>query len=338
MAIAGAKLIKVGDRLEFIQKIMASLILVLFCFPLAGCSVQSNNQEAEELKSDNADNATNELDELNGVWIETEYETYKVGVTSVRVKWYNLLLDRMMFGQPFVLEENVNGIWKKVSKETNLNYGFTLEGLILDLNDTRWHTYDLSCYTDGLSSGEYRISATFFRTTLDGNDYGSSKYPEYQVYGYFNVGNNVVKTNLSVLDDTKIEYLNEDYHFAIYLPKEWERLQVIKEQQVGDKEWDELFSKIDKEYVVVNIRHPQRTKEIPYQDISLVIFRTEQWNKNLSNAINDNYDILPRDLPGGNTLFVIRLNPVAYNDTLNGYNEVLEIIGDDYFDSFIHDY
>lgn len=48
-------------------------------------------------------------------------------------------------------------------------------------------------YTDGLSSGEYRISATFMRTTLDGDDYDAGNYPEYQVYGYFTVGDNMIK-------------------------------------------------------------------------------------------------------------------------------------------------
>lgn len=312
---------------------MILLIIVLFSSLLLGCSAHSNYQKADELISDNANV---KLDELEGVWIETEFETYEVGVTSIRVKWYNILPDRMMFGQPFILEENVNGTWKKVSK--NMNYGFTLEGLILDSNDTRWHTYDLTLFTDGLPLGEYRISATYRRNPLDVKDYDPVNYPKYQVYGYFNVGDKNIRRNLSVLDDTKIEYLNEEYHFSIYLPKEWEGLQVIKEQKTGNKEWDKLFSKIDEDYVVVNIRHPQWTKEIPFQDISLVIFKTEQWNKNLDNAINGNYDILPRIVPGGNNLFVIRLNPIAYNDTLYGYNEVLEIIGDDYFDSFIRDY
>ncbi|MDF2542446.1 MAG: hypothetical protein K0S47_2164 [Herbinix sp.] len=319
----------------FIKKCFVSLILVLYCFLLPGCSVDKNDQKADELYSDDTDE---ESDELKGVWIESEYETYKVGITNVRVKWYNSLFDTMMFGQPFILEENINGKWKKVRKETNSNYGFTLEGLILDSNNTRWHTYDLSCYTDGLTSGEYRISASFFRNTLDGNDYGAGNYPEYQVYGYFNVGDISTKRNLTVLDDTKIEYLNDEYHFAIYLPKEWEGLQVIKEQQTGNKEWDELFRKIDKEFIIINLRHPQWTKKTPYQDISFVIFRTEQWNKNLNAATNEDYDLLPQSVPGGNYLFVIRLNPTAYIGTLNGYNEVLEIIGDDYFNSFVHDY
>lgn len=293
------------------------------------------NNESDKL---NSDNLTKKVDELKGVWIETEYETYKTGVTKVRVKWFNLLLDNMMFGQPFVLEENVNGIWKKVNKKNDINYGFTTEGLILYSNDTRWHTYDLICYTDGLTSGEYRISTNFLRNTLDGKDYGAGNYPVYQVYGYFNVGDNLVKRNMSVLDDTKIEYLNVEYHFAIYLPKEWEGLQVIKEQQTGDKKWDELFRKIDKEYVIINLRHPLWTKEIPYQDISFVLFRTEQWNKNLNDATKENYDLLPQDVPGGDNFYVIRLNPTAYNNQLEGYSEVLDIIGEDYFNSFVHDY
>jgi|GEM_PF-3277656 hypothetical protein len=313
-----------------------SLLIIMFCsFLLLGCSVPNVNPKANAI---NRNHKTIVYDELKGVWMETEYETYGVGVTSIKAKWYNSFNDRMMFGQPFVLERKVNGKWKEVKKETSTNYGFTLEGIILNSNDTRWHTYDLIPYTNGLSSGDYRISATFIRNTLNGKDYGAGYYPSYQAYGYFKVGDESIKRNLTILDHTKFEYLNDEYHFGIYLPKEWQGLQVLKEQKTGNKNWDELFSKIDKNYTVLNIRHPKWTKEMPYQDISFVIFRTKEWNKNLDDAIHGNYDLLPPTVPGGDTIYVIRLNPTAYNNTLIGYEEVLKLIGTDYFNSSVHDY
>ncbi len=295
----------------------------------------STEQITEEPKSDIT---IKELDELEGVWIETEYETYEVGTTSVRVKWYNTLPDSMLFGEMFYLEENVNGSWDRVSKVTDINYGFNAVGLILNPNDSRWHNYNLICYTDGLALGEYRISATFVRETLDGVDYGAGNYPEYQVYGYFNVGDKSVPRNMSELDDLKIEFINDKYHFSIYLPKEWEGYQVITEQETGDKESDELFRNIDNEYIVMTIRHPNWTKEEPYQDISLVIFRMEQWNNNVNDATGDDYDLLPHMVPGGDGRYLITINPAAYDDTLRRYDEVMKIIGNEYSDSSFRDY
>jgi hypothetical protein len=336
------------------------LILTLFysicAYSLVGCKLEtsksdkSSNEKAIEEKSINdksigdsenviLDNATNDLDELEEVWIETEYEEYETGITDVRVKWYNTLSDDIMFGEFFRLEEeNVNGIWKKVSKETDINYGFNAIGYGLASNETRWHTYHLIPYTDGLSSGDYRISATFMRTTLDGNDYGAGNYPEYQVYGYFTVGGKMIKRDLSVLDDTQIEYLNDEYNFGIYLPKEWKGLTVSTSKVTGDKDLDELFSKIDEEFLVMNIRHPKWTKEEPYQDISIVIFRANEWNENVTNAVDGDFDLLPLNIPGGGNEYIFRSNPIAYKSSLKGYSEVVEIIGDGFINSSIHDY
>ena len=147
----------------------------------------------KEKEAELLDNAPKELNELEGVWIETECEEYENGITDVRVTWYNTLNDDIMFGEFFILEENDNGIWKRVSKESDINYGFNDIGYGITSNDARLHTYHLIPYTDGLSSGEYRISAGFMRTTLDGNDYGAGNYPEYQVYGYFTVGDKMIK-------------------------------------------------------------------------------------------------------------------------------------------------
>jgi hypothetical protein len=56
----------------------------------------------------------------------------------------------------------------------------------------------------------------------------------------------------------------------------------------------------------------------------------------LNDATNENYDLLPQRVPGGNNYFIILLNPTAYNDKLKGYNDVKEIIGN--VPSYVHDY
>ena len=335
------------------RKILIRLLLILICgYSFLGCESEASKPDApveemenvkplennKENEADQIDNSNKELEELEGVWIETEYETYETGIMDVRAKWYNTLNDEIMFGEFFILEKKVNGSWERVSKETDINYGFNAIGYGLLTNDARWHTYHLIPYTDGLSPGDYRISASLSRMTLDGNDYGSGNYPDYQVYGYFTVGSTIVKRDMTILDDSKIEYLNEEYNFGIYLPKEWEGLQASTSKETGDEDLDELFGKIDEEFIVMNIRHPNWTKEDTYQDISFAIFRTEQWNDNVTAAVNDDFDLLPLQIPGGGRKYVIRSNPMAYNSSLKGYSEVIEIIGDGFFNSSIHDY
>ncbi len=345
------------------KNLILSIVFLICVYGFIGCASDESNEDksfadnsssetpdkksdngnpldnGKEMKDEPSDITTKELDELEGVWIETEYEEYETGITDVRVKWYNTLNDSIMFGEFFRLEEEKdNGTWKSVSKETDINYGFNAIGYGLSSNDARWHTYHLIPYTDGLSSGEYRISATCRRETLDGNDYGPGNYPEYQIYGYFTVGDKMIKRNLSVLDDTKIEYLNEDYHFGIYLPKEWEGLKANTSKETGDKDLDELFSKIDEEFLVMNIRHPKWTKEEPYQDISIAIFRANEWNENVSDAVEGDFDLLPLNIPGGGYEYVLRSNSTAYQSSLKGYSEVMEIIGDGHFNSLVHVY
>ncbi|TCT15607.1 hypothetical protein EDC18_103315 [Natranaerovirga pectinivora] len=130
---------------------------------------------------------TVETSELEGVWIETEYEIYPTGTMSVKAKWFNTTDDEMMFGEPFTLEKKVNDDWEKVTKETVNMYFFHMIGYPLQSNQSRWHTYNLHFYTEGLTEGEYRINTDFSRMTLDGVDYGSGNYPRYPIYGYFSV-------------------------------------------------------------------------------------------------------------------------------------------------------
>jgi hypothetical protein len=152
-------------------------------FDLVTDSFKENNPDVmDEIKWEHASEG---LNELNKVWIETEYETYKNGSTDIRVKWYSSLEENITFGNRFLLEKKVGRFWKVVSKETDIDYGFNDEGFILNSNETRWHTYNLIPYTDGLSTGEYRISTTFFIKQPDGNYLVENN--QYQIYGYFKV-------------------------------------------------------------------------------------------------------------------------------------------------------
>ncbi len=243
-------------------------LLVLISIGLVGCSPEATIQEREPESEAKWVDAKEGFEALEGVWIETEYETYEIGTKSLRVKWFNTLGDPMMYGAGFEIQKKVGNVWKQVSKVKAIEYAFNTIGYILNPSDARWQSYNLICYTDGLTTGEYRVSTTFSRQNLEGVDYGPGNYPNYQVYGTFSVKDLSVKRKLSILDHTKFEYLNELYGFSIMLPKAWEGFQLLIEQETGDDTFDTLSKKIDASYVVVKIRHPKWSIEEPYQDIA----------------------------------------------------------------------
>lgn len=159
-------------------------LIILCCFisiNIISCNSTEKDMEEEWV------NASEGIEELDGVWIETENESYEKGTLIVRVKWFNTLNDEMMYRDSFLLEKKVMDKWKKVKNETIDQYTFDAIGIILKPNSTRWQRHDLIRYTEGLTPGKYRINATFHRDTLDGVDYGTRGYPRYQVYGYFTV-------------------------------------------------------------------------------------------------------------------------------------------------------
>lgn len=163
----------------FLYKEVLTLIIVAVIFLVMAVYYNYNENKWED--------AIPGIESLEGVWIETEFESYEVGTLNVRVKWGNTLDDEILFGEDFCLEKEVSNVWKRVSKKSDINYGFNAIGYILNSNDTSWHKYYLTPYTEGLTSGRYRLNATFSRRTLNGEDYGAGNYPRYQVYGYFDV-------------------------------------------------------------------------------------------------------------------------------------------------------
>lgn len=300
-----------------LNKLRMIILVGLLFLLLTSC----NNSEVEW------EDAAESIEELEGVWIETEYETYITGILDVRVKWFNIIGDEVMYGNYFVLEKKVNNNWKQVSKKTDINYSFTLEGYGLRPNKSRWHNYNLISYTDGLTPGEYRINTTFSRQSLDGIDYGAGNYPRYQVYGYFSVDTESKKRAITNLIDDSIEYKNNQYGFAVNLPKEWDGFQVIEEVQNSESVLHELFRELDEKYSILRIRHPKWTTDIPYQDIVFVIFRTEEWNKNANLVTNGNLDKLP-EVVLSNREFLLAVDPGYYNMEMKGYPNVLKVLLD----------
>lgn len=302
----------------YIKRIGFILLINMTLLSIVACNKSEYQMENEWRE------ASEGIDVLKGVWIETENKTYEKGTLIVRVKWFNTLNDEMMYGQSYLLEKKINDKWKVVTKETTKNYGFTAIGFTLEPNSTRWQGHSLEYYTDGITPGKYRINTTFSRRTLDGVDYSRSGYPSYQVYGYFTVGNKNKERKLTVFDDSVIEYKNEEYGFAIELPKDWDGYQVIEEQQSKESGNHEIFQRLDEDYAIVRIRHPYWTQETPYQDIVFTIFHSRQWRENLKSFVDNELEKIPEVKLYSR--YNIILNPEDYDEGHREYQRVQEIL------------
>ena len=196
--------------------------LLLICFIILLATACSNgdadNESSNSIVWEEADNGGKTLD---GVIFETQFDEYVEGTQEIIGIWTNTLDDSMLFGHTFALEKKVDGIWRKVTKVTDIEYAFTNEGIILEANGTKEEKYWLEPFTDNLTSGEYRINTTFSRETLNGVDYDPGNHPEYQVYGYFTVGSNVnksidssdifTKEDITAAMNIVMDYFNENF-------------------------------------------------------------------------------------------------------------------------------
>lgn len=248
------------------------------------------------------------------IWIETEYETYTSGIQMVRVKWYNKSAGQVTYGSGFRLEQWSDGKWTSYNDANRTNIAFSAIGYVLPTNSCGWSIYDLDIYTFGLQPGEYRIRTDYL---LD--DYKETR-TNYIIYAPFTVGEETVKRNLTILDDTKIEYLNWYYGIRLMLPKSWEGYSVLTEQVTNASKANELYYAIDNEYITFKIRHPAWSEENPYQDIVYVVFILEEWNKNTLDVQNA-YDI---NLPNGssNGAYVVIRDIYSLNPDMLGYDDV----------------
>lgn len=312
-----------------LQRVSLLILFSIFSLSIVSCNkVELENEKPsttlEQIETEWIDGQRG-IEELDDVWIETEYETYKSGTINVKVKWFNTLSDKLTYGASFILEKEVKDKWKQVSKETSINFAFISIGYILEPNASRWHNYHLICYSDGLTPGNYRINATFSRNTFDGVAYGSGNYPKYQVYGYFTVADKIKERELTNLYESTIEYKNEQYGFAVYLPPDWDGFLVIEEHQNKESELHELFSELDEDYFIVRVRHPKWTKETPYQDIVFSMIQREEWNQNANSATNGNFGKLPKVVLSSSKYLLV-IDPDDYNENLREYQNVLDIL------------
>jgi hypothetical protein len=223
----------------------------------------------------------------------------------------------MMYGNNFHLEKKVNDEWI----EFRDNIDFTLEGYILPPQSEVWKKYTVHIYDKDLELGEYRIATDFHRETLNGKDFGSGNYPNYNIYAYFKVGSVKIKRNMTSLKENVYTYYNDDYNFLIDFPEHWENIELLREEQYKDSPLHELLNKVDKGYYNIRLSHPSRY----YQDVVLTVVRKDLWNKNVSDVVDGDFDLLP-EVVFSNWDYIFIYDPYNYDITKDGYDEVYKVI------------
>lgn len=123
-----------------------------------------------------------------------------------------------------------------------------------------------------------------------------------------------------------IIYENSDYGFYLSLPKSWRSFTVVKGKWEGISPDDSTKQNTNLSGEIINIRHPEWTKEKPRQDIPVMIFTVDQWKLLHEGKMNVGAaPILPTEL-GRNSKYVFAL-PARYNYAFpTGYEEVEKII------------
>ena len=109
--------------------------------------------------------------------MSTQQTVYSKDIEAITVYWINNTDDEYVFGQPFQLEQLVDGAWEKIPLESG--YAFTLEGIPVSARSQTEHVYDLIGYSLPLTSGKYRIAITYL------SDYGPGDYIEHSLYAEF---------------------------------------------------------------------------------------------------------------------------------------------------------
>ncbi|MBA3733424.1 hypothetical protein H0W91_03565 [Patescibacteria group bacterium] len=136
-------------------------------------------------------------------------------------------------------------------------------------------------------------------------------------------------TNNNVTPITKVSYRNTDYGFSFNLPDSWKNYTIITDKWEGNSLTPNGQSQVKtQEGPLISIRHPDWDYKSPRQDIPVMVFTIDQWNRMLKDEFHIGAaPINPSEL-GRNSKYVFAL-PARYNFAYaTGYEEVQKIIKD----------
>lgn len=122
-----------------------------------------------------------------GIEFEPEFQVYPLGTTHVKVKWRNNSTDGIIYGDYFILEQKVDNEWHQIKLNPDDDIMFPLMAYNVNPGETAWYEYPIKLYSYADTTGEYRIHTRFMRKSLNGKDFGSGKYPDYDIYAYFRI-------------------------------------------------------------------------------------------------------------------------------------------------------
>lgn len=311
------------------QAAVVSLLLGMIIFGVIFVAVRdipvAVTQESTEEPFQGIDDAQTEGDS-SLVWLESENLEYKYGVREVKVKWYNKSNYWILFGTSFTLERKENNEWIRVNDKISISRIFLGIGFSLMPNKTYWYSYPVEMFTLHMVEGEYRIRAEY-KSNMD-----NKNSERFYTYAYFSVTGEDVKRKMTVLDPSKIEYVNGQYGFSVQLPKSWEGYSVITELVTGADKAVPVYRAIDEEYVSMKIRHPSWSEETPYQDIAIVIFKNnKRYSDKLKKAQKEAGIELPQNLRCKFLNdYIIKPDMYNLNPSAEGYAEVMEIFENTY--------
>jgi hypothetical protein len=126
--------------------------------------------------------------------------------------------------------------------------------------------------------------------------------------------------------EDNITYSNTEYGFDFTLPASWEGYTIQSEDWQGTALEGENQGKVVETGKKLMIRHPEWTEDNPRQDIPILIFTLDQWDRVSKDEIAVSAaPVGPTEL-GRNTNYVFAL-PARYNFAFpTGYEEVDQIL------------
>ncbi|TLS54054.1 hypothetical protein FE782_01520 [Paenibacillus antri] len=121
-------------------------------------------------------------------------------------------------------------------------------------------------------------------------------------------------------------YRNADYGFDFALPDSWKGYTIVVDEWEGTTL--EATESSGTKGPLLSIRHPEWTAEAPRQDIPIMIFTTEQWDRIQDDELHVGAAPSGPSELGRNSKYVFAL-PARYNYAFpTGYEEVESILAD----------